>query len=100
MSANELQERLEYYGLAEVRPSIMSGVGRATGRRLDTALDRFYRMIAQRRELSAHFDGPQQMSRTKAMQAELWTTVFRDGIDDRFYQRALRIGYVHARIGL
>ncbi len=100
MSANELQERLEYYGLAELRPSVLSGVGRALRRRLDNALEGFYRVIAQRRELSAHFESPQQMNRAKTMQAEHWTAVFRDGIDDRFYQRAVRIGNVHARIGL
>lgn len=100
MPAEQLQERLEYYGLAEVRPSVLNGVGRALRRRLDGALDAFYRVIAQRRELSAHFESPQQMSRAKAMQAEHWTAVFRDGVDDRFYQRALRIGNVHARIGL
>ena len=32
------------------------GVGRALKRRLDGALDGFYKVIASRRELSAHFD--------------------------------------------
>lgn len=100
MSANPLQERLEFYGLAEVQQSTLSGVARALKRRLDGALDGFYKVIASRRELSAHFDSPQQMARAKAMQAEHWQAVFRDGVDQRFYDRATRIGNVHARIGL
>ena len=100
MSADPLKERLDYCGLADMPRSTLDGVGRALGRRLDAALDGFYRIIASRRELSAHFDNPQQMGRAKAMQAEHWQAVFRDGVDARFYQRATRIGNVHARIGL
>ena len=100
MSSDQLKERLDYYGLAAVPPSVLGGVGRALKRRLEGALDGFYRIIAARRELSAHFQNPQQMARAKAMQAEHWTAVFRDGVDQRFYDRAVRIGNVHARIGL
>ncbi|WP_086734518.1 methyl-accepting chemotaxis protein [Erythrobacter colymbi] len=100
MSANPLKERLDYYGLADIRQGTLAGVARALNRRLDGALDGFYRVIASRKELSDHFDNPQQMSRAKSLQAEHWTAVFRDGVDDRFYQRATRIGNVHARIGL
>lgn len=100
MSIDPLKERLDYYGLADTPRSTLDGVGRALGRRLDAALDGFYRVIASRRELSAHFESPQQMGRAKQMQAEHWRAVFRDGVDSRFYQRATRIGNVHARIGL
>lgn len=100
MSIDPLKERLDYYGLADIGQGTLAGVGRALKRRLDTALDGFYRVIASRRELSAHFDSPQQMARAKAMQAEHWQAVFRDGVDQRFYDRATRIGNVHARIGL
>lgn len=100
MSARALQERLDYYGLANLRQSTLAGVSRALKRRLDAALDAFYRVIASRRELADHFDGPQQMDRAKNMQMEHWKAVFRDGVDERFYQRATRIGAVHARIGL
>jgi methyl-accepting chemotaxis protein len=100
LSADPLQERLDFYGLAEVRQSTLSGVARALKCRLDGALYGFYKVIASRRELSAHFDSPQQVDRAKAMQAEHWTAVFRDGVDQRFFDRATRIGNVHAGIGL
>jgi methyl-accepting chemotaxis protein len=100
MPADQLRERVDYYGLNTICPAILSGISRALKRRLDGALENFYRVIASRKELSAHFESPQQMGRAKAMQAEHWQAVFRDGVDDRFYQRAMRIGNVHARIGL
>ena len=100
MTNHELSERLEYYGLDQVSPSTLSGVGRALKRRLDHALARFYKMISRRPELSAFFSSPQHMDKARALQAEHWRAVFRDGVDERFYQRALKIGNVHARIGL
>jgi methyl-accepting chemotaxis protein len=100
MSTDSLHERLDYYGLAAIEPATLNGVGKALKRRLDPALDGFYRIIAARPELSAHFENPQQMQRAKNLQAEHWQAVFRDGVDERFFNRAARIGNVHARIGL
>ena len=100
MTLGTLQERLDYYGLAAIPDATLNGVARALDRQLAGALDAFYAVISQRTELSGHFENPQQMARAKAMQAEHWQSVFRDGVDERFHQRALRIGNVHARIGL
>ena len=100
MSENQLNERLNFYGLDKVNHSTFKAVGRALTRRLDQALGAFYRTISQRPELSAFFSGPQHMDKAKALQAEHWQAVFRDGVDERFHKRAVRIGNVHARIGL
>ena len=100
MTLGTLQERLDYYGLTAIPDATLNGVARALDRQLAGALDAFYAVISQRTELSGHFENPQQMARAKAMQAEHWQSVFRDGVDERFHQRALRIGNVHARIGL
>ena len=100
MTLGTLQERLDYYGLTAIPDATLNGVARALDRQLAGALDAFYAVISQRAELSGHFENPQQMGRAKAMQAEHWQSVFRDGVDERFHQRALRIGNVHARIGL
>lgn len=100
MTNSELSERLDFYGLDQVSPATLNGVGRALKRRLDHALGSFYDKIARRPGLSAHFTSPQHMDKAKALQAEHWRAVFRDGVDERFYQRALKIGNVHARIGL
>ncbi len=100
MPVNQLSECLDYYGLARVPSSTLRAIGRALGQRLEPALDRFYRTITQRPDPASHLSSAQQMSRAKGLQAEHWQSVFRDGVDDRFHKRALRIGEVHARIGL
>jgi methyl-accepting chemotaxis protein len=100
MQNDQLNERLQFYGLDRINPAALKGVGHALKRRLDNALGEFYRKISQRPELSRHFSSPQHMDKAKALQAEHWTAVFRDGVDERFHSRAVRIGNVHARIGL
>ncbi len=91
---------LDYYDLSRVDPAILNGLSGALGRRLDTALTAFYEAISAKPELAAFFSSTQQMSRAKGMQAQHWQAVFRDGVDQRFFDRALKIGNVHARIGL
>lgn len=100
MTHSKLQERLDYYDLVTTGKSTYGGVSRALGRQLDKALETFYRVIGSRPELSGLFENPQQMAKARGLQAEHWRAVFRDGVDERFYQRATRIGNVHARIGL
>ena len=100
MSNLSLDKRLEYYDLSRVDPAILNGLNGALGRRLDTALTAFYDAISAKPELAAFFSSTQQMGRAKGMQAQHWQAVFRDGVDQRFFDRALKIGNVHARIGL
>ena len=100
MSEPSLAQRLDYYGLAKPDKQAFAGLGRALARRLDRALTAFYEAISARPELAAFFASRQQMDRAKGLQAEHWQAVFRDGIDTRFHERAVRIGNVHARIGL
>lgn len=100
MKNSELAERLKFYGFDRITVKSLEGVGRSLKRRLNKALSDFYRKIAQIPELSAQFASQEHMDKAKALQAEHWTAVFRDGVDERFYNRAVRIGNVHARIGL
>ena len=100
MPDTPLQTRLDFYGLAKADTDSFDGVRQALARRLDTALAAFYDTISARPELARFFDSNQQMNRAKSLEGEHWQAVFRDGVDQRFYERALRIGNVHARIGL
>lgn len=100
MQHDKLSERLRFYGFDRLERGAFDGVGRALKLRLNYALEEFYRKISKLPELSAHFSSPQQMDKAKALQAEHWNAVFRDGVDERFFNRAMKIGNVHARIGL
>ena len=98
--ATDFAERLDFYGLATHDPAAFGAVSAALDRRLQDALEIFYATISARPQLAAFFASQQQMGRAKGAQAKHWEAVFRDGVDARFYDRAVRIGEVHARIGL
>lgn len=100
MPDTPLSVRIDYYGIDRLSPSAFSGVSRALDRRLDSALKNFYATISSRKDLADHFTGQQSMDRAKSQQAKHWEAVFRDGVDERFKERAIKIGNVHARIGL
>ncbi len=100
MTQAPLHERLDFYGIDDATNAALRGARPVLNKRLDGALDHFYAAVSARPELAAHFNSPQQMERTRRLQAEHWTKVCTDGIDQRFYERAINVGTVHARIGL
>ncbi|MDJ0977111.1 MAG: globin-coupled sensor protein [Erythrobacter sp.] len=99
MAHRPLSERLEYYGI-KARDPAYKGVSRAVRKRIDTALDVFYAELASRENLAAKFENPEMMRRARNAQSNHWISVFEQGVDDRFRDRAAHIGAVHARIGL
>lgn len=99
MAHRPLSERLSFYGI-EPQNHHYKGVSRAVDRRIDRALDEFYTELRSRENLSAMFEDPAMMDRARKAQANHWQSVFADGVDDRFRDRAAHIGEVHARIGL
>ncbi len=99
MAHRPFNERLEFYGI-EAKDPAHKGVSRAINRRIDRALDDFYAELRSRENLAAMFDDPAMMDRARKAQARHWQSVFEDGVDDRFRDRAAHIGAVHARIGL
>lgn len=100
MSDPMLDERLSFYGFEEREKGAFRGVSRALKRGIGPALDAFYGAVTQRPNLMEHFNSQESVVRAKKLQGEHWVSVFRDGIDSRFSERAVRIGSVHSRIGL
>jgi methyl-accepting chemotaxis protein len=99
MADRSLSERLDFYGI-EAQNSAYKSIGRAVNRRIDRALDDFYTELRSRENLAAMFDDPAMIDRARKAQARHWQAVFEDGVDERFYDRSVHIGNVHARIGL
>ncbi len=100
MPEDELNERLQYYAMERGRGAGFGGVSRALKRAMPRAMERFYSVIKERPELASFFGGPEHMDRAKKLQDDHWTGVFRDGVEQEFHERAVKIGAVHARIGL
>ncbi len=99
MAHRPLSERLNFYGIDPNDPA-HKGVSRAINRRIDRALDDFYTELRSREDLAKKFDDPGRMDSARKAQARHWQSVFEQGVDDRFRDRAAHIGTVHARIGL
>ncbi|MEM9310679.1 MAG: globin-coupled sensor protein [Pseudomonadota bacterium] len=99
MAHRPLSERLEFYGIKAQDPA-HKGVSRAVNRRIEKALDEFYTELRSRENLASLFEDPSMMNRARGAQANHWQSVFQQGVDDRFRDRAAHIGAVHARIGL
>ncbi|MEM7689766.1 MAG: globin-coupled sensor protein [Pseudomonadota bacterium] len=99
MAHRPLSERLEFYGIT-AHDKAHKGVSRAVNRRIEQALDDFYAELRSRQDLASMFKDPAMMERARGAQAQHWKSVFADGVDDRFRDRAAHIGTVHARIGL
>ncbi|MEE4155298.1 MAG: methyl-accepting chemotaxis protein [Erythrobacter sp.] len=100
MTKASLNDRLDFYGVDDATQAALRSARPVLNKRLGGALDHFYATVSARPELAAHFKNAQQMERARGLQAEHWTKVCIDGIDQRFHDRATNIGSVHARIGL
>lgn len=100
MSESNLNERLSFYALAKGRTGGFGGVARALKKHLGGGLDRFYSAISQRDNLSDFFNDAKHMAQAKELQAKHWISVFENGVDQTFIDRATHIGQTHARIGL
>jgi len=97
---DELSARLGFYELEGVSRSALAGVRRALGRRIDTALARFYARVATVPALSRFFGSEAHMGQARNAQKEHWLGAFSQGINEAYAARAVNIGRTHARIGL
>ena len=67
---------------------------------IDKALGRFYAHISSVPALQNFFSNQSHIENAKSAQRNHWMDVFSQGIDEKYFQRATKIGHVHARIGL
>ena len=99
MAHRPFKERLDFYGIQPDNPA-HKAVAKAVNRRIERALDDFYTELRSRKDLADMFEDPSMMDRARNAQAKHWQSVFEQGVDERFRDRAAHIGAVHARIGL
>ena len=97
--ADELGQRLEYYGLANEQAALKR-VGRKVAASLDGALVRFYATISAMPAIAGLFSGRGQMDSAARSQKNHWLTLFDQGFTESYLKRATMIGRVHAEIGL
>jgi hypothetical protein len=67
---------------------------------MDSMLDRFYSYIRSEPDLLALFADEGAIARARSAQKNHWLTLFDGKYDKAFFEKSVRIGQAHARIGL
>jgi hypothetical protein len=99
-SLGVLQERLSFIGLDEKTLSLLHSNKPLIERELQTALDRFYKIIEATPAVRSMFADNVTMQRAKSAQMRHWQSFTSGKLDEAYVSNVRRIGYTHARIGL
>lgn len=67
---------------------------------IEEALGVFYGAVGKEPEVARHFDGPSAMKSASAKQVNHWRSTINDSSGQSFVKNALRVGQVHADIGI
>jgi len=98
-NGENLQRRLDYYGLETMAPEY-GAICDLLEKNVDAALDLFYAKLNARPEISGFFQSREAMSRAHSAQKSHWLHMFGQGLSEKYEKSATRIGHTHARIGL
>ncbi len=97
--SDDLRQRLDFYGLSQ-ETTALQRMGRNVSRHLDGALARFYDKISATPAVAKLFSGRGHMDGAARSQKNHWVSMFEEGLNEKYLQRANVVGNVHARIGL
>jgi methyl-accepting chemotaxis protein len=100
MAQTRFDNDLDFFGLTASDWKRLERIRRVIARKGPKALDRFYDRVAGKPETSRFFADRSGMMSAKAKQLEHWQHLFGRAPDATYFERAGRIGAVHARIGL
>lgn len=99
-SRDELAGRLQFAGLDEAAMARIRSVQKIIEANLDPALDRFYEQIGTVPELSHLFTDKGHIEHARSHQKAHWKAIAAGQLGADYYDNAVKIGDVHARIGL
>lgn len=96
--SEEFRERLDFYDLEDCDNRLRQ-ISRRLQAPLTRALDKLYGLAASTK-LVGLFRDSTHISHARQRQHEHWLSMFADGLEGGYLNRATNIGRVHARIGL
>ncbi len=97
---SELQDRLDFIGLDADSLGRLGNISHHVSGHLDEALGIFYGKLAKVPAVATFFDGQPQMDRARGSQSGHWQSIDEGKLDAAYYERGLKIGLRHAKIGL
>ncbi|WP_193184103.1 methyl-accepting chemotaxis protein [Nisaea sediminum] len=92
--------RLAFAGLDKNTLADMKAIWPVIEAGLPSVLDAFYTHVSAAPETAAILEKGPGIDALKRAQTEHWRTVFNDGFSAEHLERAIRIGKIHAKIGL
>ncbi|WP_374655933.1 protoglobin domain-containing protein [Dongia sp.] len=95
-----IAERLAFSGIDETVLKVIGDFRAEIEAVLPAAIADFYNHLSKWPQLTGMFADPQRMEYAKAAQVAHWKRLFSGRLDEAYFQSALKIGLVHARIGL
>ncbi|WP_374310497.1 protoglobin domain-containing protein [Dongia sp.] len=95
-----IAERLAFSGVDEKVLNTIGSFRAEIEAVLPHALEDFYQYLANWPQMTGMFADAQRMEYAKSAQAAHWKRLFSGTLDEAYFQSALKIGLVHARIGL
>lgn len=97
--STDLQERAGFYELARNQSSFKR-LSRFVTRTVEGGLEKFYVKLGATPALGKFFSSNDRVQHARNAQRDHWIKVFENGLDQSYFDRALKIGHTHARIGL
>ena len=99
-AAQTIESRITFTEFTDDQRQRLRDIAPVVDRALSPALDRFYARISQVPETRAFFADQGHMDHAKSAQANHWRVITEGKLDQNYFDRAQKIGRVHARIGL
>lgn len=96
----ELEDRLSFLGFAEADRRLLAGLGPLLESHADRLVSAFYRHLLSFEETRQLLVDPATKSRLLLKQREYLLSLAGPTIDDAYVEERIRIGQVHAQIGL
>lgn len=92
--------RLTFLGIDEATLVRLPDLWSIVEPHLDRLLDGFYSHVTKHPNLKALLGDPDNILRLKSAQRQHWQVLFSGVLDEEYFQRVVRIGEAHHRIGL
>ncbi len=100
MDQRDISSKLAFFSIGEAERTAFPDIGKVVARTGPKALDKLYARIAATPETARQFSSQSAMASARTKQIEHWQALFSGGATAAYFQRAEKVGKVHARIGL
>jgi methyl-accepting chemotaxis protein len=100
MTDRSYAHKLAFFSINADDQGRLRPIAKAVAQAGPAALDKLYSRIAATPETARQFSSQAAMASARAKQIEHWQALFSGGANAAYFERAERIGKVHARIGL